>query len=332
MATIRKKRNKWQVVIRRKNHPTISKMFFSKHDASTWARESELQIAKGLYHDLDEAHRTKLKELLERYVREVSPKKKCYDSEKYKYAKLMRMKIANYSLAKLTPTKIAKFRDALSLDVGPATVNKYLSHIQVAINHARREWGLYLPINPCEGIKRMKEPEQSMTRISDLEYNLLRNNARRSKLKCLYGLITFAWETGARRGECLKLKRSDVNFKRGTALLRDTKNGADRTIGLSTEALSILNNLPVAPDGRYFPTNADQFKFYWKQLKRWTGVDKTFHTIRAEFATRRFEDGWDITMVARQGGWVEYKALKRYVRISAEHLAEKLKSNVVNIK
>jgi integrase len=327
MATIRKIRGKWQAIIRKKNHPHIAKTFISKHEADRWARESELKIERGIFRDLDEAHRTTLKELLQRYADEVSVKKKSAKNERYKIGKLCRMNIAKTTLAKLTSTKIAKFRDALVLDVKPATVNKYLTYIQTSINHARREWDLYLPINPVEKIKRFKEPEPIDERVEKHEYVLLIKEAERSKLKCLKNLIMIAYETGARWGEIVKLKQSDVNFNRGIAHLRDTKNGLDRWIGLSPIAITILKACPIAPDGRYFPTHKDQFKFYWNQLKRWTGYKKRFHTFRAEFATRMFEQGWDISAVATQGGWKEWKVLRRYTRLKPDYLTKKLAVN-----
>jgi integrase len=37
-------------------------------------------------------------------------------------------------------------------------------------------------------------------------------------------------DCGVRRGELLKLKYSDIDFSRNTALLRDTKNGSNREL------------------------------------------------------------------------------------------------------
>ena len=46
MATIRKLRDKWQVIIRRKNYPNISKVFIQKSLANKWAKETELAMEK----------------------------------------------------------------------------------------------------------------------------------------------------------------------------------------------------------------------------------------------------------------------------------------------
>jgi len=51
MATIRKLRGKWQVLIRRKFNKPIYKSFSLKEDAKTWARKTELEIEQGTFKD-----------------------------------------------------------------------------------------------------------------------------------------------------------------------------------------------------------------------------------------------------------------------------------------
>ena len=82
MATIVKKKGKWFVQIRRWFHKPIYKTFNAKSDAHKWSRETERSIELGQYVDLNEANKTTLRQLLERYVREVSVKKRS-DTEKY---------------------------------------------------------------------------------------------------------------------------------------------------------------------------------------------------------------------------------------------------------
>ena len=101
MAYIRKRRKKWQVVIRRKGHPHIAKSFTSYSLATSWAQEFEANIEKGLFADLSEANQTLLRDALQRYKDEVTAKKKGAKQESYKIDKLMRHRISNYSLARL---------------------------------------------------------------------------------------------------------------------------------------------------------------------------------------------------------------------------------------
>ena len=41
MATFRKRQDKWQVQVRRSGFPNLSKTFFKKSDAHSWARQKE---------------------------------------------------------------------------------------------------------------------------------------------------------------------------------------------------------------------------------------------------------------------------------------------------
>ena len=48
MATYRKRNNKWQVRIQRRNNPPISKTFVNKEDDKIWARQQEREIDLGI--------------------------------------------------------------------------------------------------------------------------------------------------------------------------------------------------------------------------------------------------------------------------------------------
>ena len=166
MAGYRKREGKWEVRIRRLNQKGISKTFVSKEDAQKWAREYEAKLEKGLFEDLTHANSISLRELLQQYCTEVSSTKRGFAEEKYKINKLCKDNIASFKLAKITPLKLRKFQDSWSLSHNPSTVNKYITLISVAIKFARQMLGIYLPNNPCDFVKRLKEPEFSDERIS----------------------------------------------------------------------------------------------------------------------------------------------------------------------
>ena len=108
MAHIRRKRNKWQVLIRKKFHKNIAKSFVLKEDAEKYARETETKIDKGFLVSYEEAQKTKFGELLERYRMEITSKKKSNETEDYKIKYLQTLPIADLYLISITPTKIAK--------------------------------------------------------------------------------------------------------------------------------------------------------------------------------------------------------------------------------
>ena len=148
MATIRKHYNSWQVIIRKKCHPHIYKTFASYSLATRYAGESERAIERGLFEDMTEANQTKLSDVLARYRDNITADKKGARQETYKINKLIRNRIAKYALSRITPMKISQFRDSLKDYSAPATINKYITLISVAIRTAINEWGIYLPTNP----------------------------------------------------------------------------------------------------------------------------------------------------------------------------------------
>ena len=86
---------------------------------------------------------------------------------------------------------------------------------------------------------------------------------------------------------------------------------------MSPRVIQEMLKQPLHIDGRLINcTTKDQFKFYWDQLKRWSDVNKTFHSTRHTFASRLAMKVWTIQEISAQGGWKELKILKRYTHIA----------------
>jgi len=326
MATIRKIRNKWQVLIRKHNLKPIYKTFILKEDAVKWSRETEVKIEQGLYQDFTLARTTKLKDVLAEYRDTVSLNKRSFIIERYKINKLIRADIANKNLSELTPMLLLDFIEQQKKLFKASTVNKYITLVSLALNFAERFLGISLNKNPLKFIKRLKESQFIGQVIEPNEEALLLKHAEFSKMYWLKVAIILGIDCGFRRGEILKLKAEDINFNNNTAILRDTKNGETREVGLSSRVIQELKKLPASIDGKLFPCNRlDTFTFYYRQLQRWSGVKKRFHDTRHTFATRSTTSGWSITEIATQGGWRQLQVLKRYTHIKAEYLAKKMK-------
>lgn len=325
MATIRRRNNKWQAIIRKDNFKIIYKTFFLKEDAVRWARDTEVKIEQGLYQDLTLAKTTVLKDILIQYRDRVSINKKGYENERYKINKLIRSDIADKTLSQLTPLVLFEYIEQQKKLYTASTINKSITIINLALKFAERFLGITLNKNPLKFIKRLKESNFIGQEIEPQEEVLLLKHAEFSKLYWLKTAIILGIDCGLRRGEILKLKAEDINFKNNTAVLRDTKNGETREIGLSQRAIQEIKKLPITIDGKLFPCKRlDTFSFYYNQLQRWSGVNKRFHDTRHTFASRKATQGWSITEIAAQGGWKQLQVLKRYTHIKAEYLAKKM--------
>lgn len=327
MATIRKKGDKWHVQVRKKGHPSLTQSFTLKSRAENWAKEREADIERGLFFDRSISERTTLSSLIERYRTEELPKKRGKH-----FASALRQldhTLGQYSLSSITSEMIAKHRDARLKTVSESTVKKEINLLSSLIDLASKEWGIPVAANPCLMVKRPVEPKGRNRRLEDGEEEKLIKACKESEAATeLVAIMQLALETGARLGELLKLQWKHVNLTKKTAKLPDTKNGEDRTIPLSSIAVSTLQSLPRHIHGRVFWRWAasDSFSKLWKRVCKRAGVeDFKFHDLRHEAVSRLFELGTLNTMdVAAISGHKTLTMLKRYTHLKAEDLAKKL--------
>ena len=96
--------------------------------------------------------------------------------------------------------------------------------------------------NPVSKVKRPKEGKARERFLSKNEIGLLLEECRKSQSPYLYPIVLFALTTGARKGEIVGLRWSDVDFVRGIATFRDTKNGETRSVGLDQAVIDCLKS------------------------------------------------------------------------------------------
>lgn len=169
---VRKRGNKWQARIQRRNMPSIAKSFINKADAERWARQTEVEIDRGTHISRTEAEKTTLHDALERYLAEVTQNKKGAKQERYRIAVIMRSKLAKQSVAKIRSTDVAKYRDERIKTVAANTVKNELNTLSAVFECARLEWGINIT-NPVRGLKRPITPAGRDRRLLDMEEKYL---------------------------------------------------------------------------------------------------------------------------------------------------------------
>ena len=75
MATIRKRKGKWQVQVRHLGHNGVSKTFLRKQEAEQWARELEVSFDQGSLASRSIEYPV-FSEIIERCTKEVSARKR----------------------------------------------------------------------------------------------------------------------------------------------------------------------------------------------------------------------------------------------------------------
>ena len=324
MANITKlKSGKWRVQIRSHNK-YISKSFLKKAHASMWAKEIEYQLDRDQYEDFSDTARISLGELIRRYREEITPHKKGRDTEKYKLNFILRHKIAKVKLLSLKAKHVIDFKKDISEGRAPSTINKYIHYIYTVWETAKLNWDIALPYrNPCELVKKEKVKDKIDRILSIEEYQDLLQACTTSNLAFLSDIVEFAYITAMRFGEITKLKTSNINFEKSTALLIDTKNGENRLVPLTSRALEICKKFRFRE--KLFDINRDRFRHYFEQACFRAKVKNfRFHDLRACAITNLFLNGWSIAEVSVVSGHKTWSELKRYTRIQPDTLVSKI--------
>ena len=127
MASIRKRGSRWQVQVRRRGYAAISRSFGRKADALTWARQIEAEVdRRGLPADPKTLENVSLADVIRRYRDTVVAGKRSRDVEAVILNAFLRTEVAALPLARLTPARLAQYRDTRLQVVKPATINREL--------------------------------------------------------------------------------------------------------------------------------------------------------------------------------------------------------------
>jgi len=315
MATIRKRKNNWQVIIRLKGYPAIYKTFSQKHDAKTWALENELKLKR------EEAGIIKIKypsfkDIALKYIREVSIIKKTYRDERYTILSLCRESWSAYPLNRITPLIVSKYRDKQIKLVSGSTINRRLDVVSNIFTICTKEWG-YPVKNPVLSIRRPKKTESRSRVLSQEEVlKLLSDNSLSIELR---QIIIVALETGMRKSEILSIKQEHI---KGNLLHIPVAKTKSRTIPLTKLAQKTLLESHIP-----YRINVYTLGHTWRRLmKKHKLYDVCFHDLRHTALTNLFlKKSLTVPEVMLISGHSDPRILlKTYTNLKAQDLVEKI--------
>lgn len=326
MASIRFRSNKWQARVSRKGEQSLVKTFQTKEDAEKWARSIEVEWDKGTYQNTYQAQKTSFGELIERYIREVTPLMRGAKADTIRLKAILRRPIAKVNVLLLNSSRIAKYRDERLTEIAPSTVVRELAYFSSIINHARREWGINIT-NPVQSIRKPAQPQGRNRVLSYDEEQILLHACEPKANRNIYTkpFVILALETAMRRGEILGLRWEDIDYSKRTAFLQVTKNGESRTVPLSTRAVETLQALPISNDGRVLPINFAALETNFKRARdRAELKNLRIHDLRHTAVTRLAEKLPNLIELSAVSGHKSLAMLKRYYHPRAEDIAKKL--------
>ena len=123
----------------------------------------------------------------------------------------------------------------------------------------------------------------------------------------------FMFGTGARIGEAVALKWSDVDLQARTAVVKQTKVNDERMSNLPPALIAAMANIPSNrnPDDRVFQySDTANVRKVWNNVIKRAGIKKLSpHSCRHGFATTMLQKGIDVKTVADRGGWKDVATL-----------------------
>jgi integrase len=257
-------------------------------------------------------------DMLDRYLKEITPAKKGAKDEKCRIGKARRMALAKKPFVGVTPDDVLAFLD----EIGSSDNNKrkYASLISHLYTVAARKWRLPVE-NPVSG--KIDLPSNGTPRE-----RRLRGNEYRDFHKALSGeaLLFFivAIETAMRKSEIFILQWELINWKAHSGLLTDTKNGTQRTTYFSGVAMAALKKIKKTK-GKVFSITESQLRDQWEAARAEVGSpDLHFHDLRHEGTSRLFEKGLNILEVQAITGHKTLEELKKYTHLSPNLIVQKL--------
>ncbi|NVJ98787.1 MAG: tyrosine-type recombinase/integrase [Alphaproteobacteria bacterium] len=169
-------------------------------------------------------------------------------------------------------SQIAKDEPAPRLKGGPGAANRCLALLSKAMNLAIK-WG-WRADNPVSHVSKYKENKIERF-LSETEIAAIAGALRKAELDgaspYAIAAIRLLMFTGARRGEILTLKWSEVHFDKDLILLGDSKTGA-KPIYLNAPAKDVLAGLPKQKDNPYVICGTNQGKHLTNLKRLWQNV------------------------------------------------------------
>lgn len=323
MATIRRRRDKYEVQVRRSGLPHVSKTFHVLKDAQEWARHMEVQAdRKDLPADPKVLRSVTLAELVTRYKNTITVGKRGCVAETAVLNSFLLHPTCRRRLSDISATLFASYRDERLREVSVATVKRQLGILRHMFNVAHDEWGLPIKENPLSKLQFKGADQRRERRLLPGELERLVQAAKSRRNPLIETIILFAIETGMRRGEILAVRRRDIDAENRALLIPETKTGRSRTIPLTTLALQLLSQHDTDP---VFQISPNAFRLAWERVKRRSEIDDLrFHDLRHEAISRFFEMGLNAAEVALISGHRDMRMLARYTHPQLQLINRKL--------
>jgi integrase len=337
MATIQKfTRSRgvvYRVLIRKAGTKPISKTFTTKKLAIQFAQNidsnREFFEAYGYENNKD----IKLSLLIRNYLNnEYKGKDKAEQARKLR---LWLKSLGDIAIKEIKSRSISHSLSALPSHLSNASINRHKAAISGVLTYGCRQG--YIKTNLAKLVPYLEENNARIRFLSNNERKRLYGACRASKWTKLYLLVLMAITTGARKGELMNLRWSDIDLDRQTAYVKTTKNGQPKVMPLTNDVVTELSKFRDQETEYIFnselkPDRPMCFTKQWiKALKLAEIEDFRFHDLRHTTASYLAQNGASLLEIAEILGHKQIQVTKRYAHLCIDHKAKLINRVMANI-
>lgn len=226
--------------------------------------------------------------------------------------------LGGFRVSKIRREDIEQFQAERLAVVSNGTVKKEMMRLKHILNRAVA-WR-YIRETPAKGIPNVTPPPGRVRYLSPEERCAILQSARPELRLC----IQAALQTGARRGELVALRWSDIDMKTRTVTFANTKNGERRVVPLTDTLRETLQTLPrpLDPQARVLPhLTAGAVSLAFHRLTEDLSIsDLRFHDLRHDVASTLTMAGVSQRAIMEILGHKDPRMTLRYQHLSPGHL------------
>ncbi len=328
MAVVKRKgkaKTTYRVMVYSNGRCVHSKTFDKASDARAYDAECRVKLQRG--ERLGSSDSVMLYDAMDRYLREVTPRKKRNGGRDESKAKRVKSYLSNMKIVDVTVSDVQSLINTLTDNYAPSYVCTITSFLSAVFEESKR-WG-YCDVNPVRECKKpsLRGSERDRRFVSDEEERIFKELAKNRNLR---DYVVLAVETSIRRRELWSLLWSDINFDGGYIKLRaeETKNGESRVVPMSENVDRVLRDrYTVSKHKRVFScwSAPDAITKAWERVCERAGVvDFHVHDIRHE-AVSRLSNVFSLLELSMIVGHRDIRMTRRYYHPRPEELVAKLR-------
>lgn len=234
--------------------------------------------------------------------------------------------LADFDVRRVTEEDCERWAARFAKVAAPSRFNSTLDSLRYIFEEATRTKARF--DNPALKIGRCSVQPKDLTLPSPEQFIAFIEEIWKGRGWCskdCADFVCFLAYTGARVNEAAHVEWRDIDFIRGTILLRITKNGKIRRIPMIAEARSLLERMRAQRVAEGLEMRVVRVREAQKAMNRAAQkvgmVRITHHDLRHLFATVCIESGVDIPTVSRWLGHLDggVLAMKTYGHLRDEH-------------